>query len=143
MSRVRTLTGQQGAEAVIVELTNRRHAVKGMANQNKGFDIDRQSPNGCKFRVEVKTSSSKGTQIPVQLHHVEGPLKPDLFYVLVRKFDVSPFFEYYILTHEELKAAWILMPKQMMNEKPYVIDRAHIDWRLIELQRNRWYKLPK
>lgn len=31
----------------------------------------------------------------------------------------------------------------MMNEQPYVIDRAHIDWRLAELQRNRWYKLPK
>jgi len=52
------------------------------------------------------------------------------------------------LTHEELKAAWtawILMPKQMMDERPYVItaSRAHIDWRLVELQRNRWYKLPK
>jgi hypothetical protein len=36
-----------------------------------------------------------------------------------------------------------LMPKQMMNEQPYVVDRAHIDWRLVELQQNRWYKLPK
>ncbi len=25
----------------------------------------------------------------------------------------------------------------------YVIDRAHIDWRLVKLQKNRWYKLPK
>ncbi|MGH9970992.1 MAG: hypothetical protein ACREBG_24815 [Pyrinomonadaceae bacterium] len=143
MSRARTLTGQQGAEAVIVQLTNRGHVVKGMPNHNKGFDVDCQSPNGCQFRVEVKTSSSKNTHIPIQLHHVEGPLKPDLFFVLVNKLEVAPFFEYYILTHEELKAAWIPMPKQMMNEKPYVIDRAHIDWRLIELQRERWYKLPK
>ena len=109
---------------------------------NKGFDVDCQSPKGCKFRVEVKTSSSN-TQIPIQLHHLEGKLNPDLFYVLVKKFEVAPFFDYYVLTHEELKAAWILMPKQMMNEQPYVIDRAHIDWRLVELQRSRWYKLPK
>lgn len=142
MSRAKTLTGQQGTDAVIKELTNRGHVVKGMPNHNKGFDVDCQSPTKCKFRVEVKTSTSN-TQIPAQLHHVEGPLKPELFYVLVKKLDVAPFFEYYILTHEELKAAWVLMPKQMMNEKPYVIDRAHIDWRLIELQRNRWYKLPK
>ena len=68
-----------------------------------------------------------------------------MFYVLVKKLDVAPFFDYYVLTHEELKAAWILMPKQMMNERPYVItaSRAHIDWRLVELQRNRWCKLPK
>jgi hypothetical protein len=68
-----------------------------------------------------------------------------VFYVLVKKTDVAPFFEYYVLTHEEQKAAWILMPKQMMNERPYVITalRAHIDWRLVELQRDSWYKLPK
>jgi hypothetical protein len=143
MSRAKTLTGQQGAEAVIVELTQRGHVVKGMPNHNKGFDVDCQSPKGCKFRVEVKTSSSKNTHIPIQLHHVAGYLKPDLFFVLVKKSEVAPFFEYYVLTHEELKAAWILMPKQMMNEQPYVIDRAHIDWRLVELQQNRWYKLPK
>jgi hypothetical protein len=35
------------------------------------------------------------------------------------------------------------MPKQMMNEQRYVINRAHIDWGLIELQKDRWYKLPK
>ncbi len=143
MSRARTLTGRQGAEAVIAELTNRRHVVKGMPNHNKGFDIDCQSPNGCEFRVEVKTSTSNDTQIPIQLHHVEGLLKPDLFFVLVKNFEVAPFSQYYVLTHEELKAAWILMPKQMMNEKPYVIDRAHIDWSLVKLHQNRWYKLPK
>jgi hypothetical protein len=143
MSRTKTLTGQKGADAVIVELTKRGYAVRGMPNHNKGFYVDCQSPKGCKFRVEVKTSSSKNTQIPIQLHHVEGDQKPDVFYVLVKKLDGAPFFDYYVLTHEELKAAWILMPKQMMNEQPYVIDRAHIDWRLVELQKNRWYKLPK
>ena len=117
MSRTKTLTGQKGAEAVIVELTKRGYAVRGMPNHNKGFDVDCQSPKGCKFRVEVKTS--KNTQIPIQLHHVEGNLKPDMFFILVKKFDVTPFFEYYVLTPEELKAAWILMPKQMMNEQPY------------------------
>lgn len=54
MSRAGTLTGQHGVEAVIVEPTNRRPAAKGMPNYNKGFDLDCQSPNGCKFRVEVK-----------------------------------------------------------------------------------------
>ena len=143
MSRVKTLTGQQGAEAVIGELTERGYVVKGMPNHNKGFDVDCQSPNGNKFRVEVKTSSSEKTQMPIQLHHVEGLLKPDLFFVLVKKLDVAPFFEYYVLTHEELKAAWILMPKQKMNEEPYVINPPYIDWSLVKLQQNRWYKLPK
>jgi hypothetical protein len=93
MSRTKMLTGQQGAETVIAELTNRRHVVKGMPNHNKGFDIDCQSPNGCKFRVEVKTSSSKDTQIPIQLHYVEGLLKPELFFVLVKNLRL-PLFEY-------------------------------------------------
>lgn len=137
------MTGQTGAEAVLKELASRGHVVRGMPNHNKGFDVDCESPKGCKFLVEVKTSSSKGTQVPIQIHHVEGPIKPDLFYILVKKLEASPFVEYYILTHEELRAAWILMPKRKMNEQPYVIDRAHIDWRLIELQRDRWYKLPK
>lgn len=92
MSRARTLTGQQGAEAVIGELASRGHVVKGMPNHNKGFDVDCQSPKGCKFRVEVKTSSSKNTHIPIQIHHVEGLLKPDLFFVLVRKLEGAPFF---------------------------------------------------
>lgn len=143
MSRTRTLTGQLGANAVIKELTNRGHVVKGMPNHNKGFDVDCESPRGCKFRVEVKTSSSNNTQVPVQIHHVEGETKHDVFYILVKKLEPPPFFEYYVLTHEELKAAWTLMPKQKMNEEPYVINRAHIDWRLVELQRDRWYKLPK
>jgi hypothetical protein len=144
MSQTKTLTGQKGADAVIVELTKRGYLVKGMPNHNKGFDVDCQSPKGCKFRVEVKTSTSN-TQIPIQLHHLEGKLDPDLFYVLVKKLEGAPFDDYYVLGHEELKAAWMLMPKQMMNEQPYVItsSRAHIDWRLVELQRNRWYKLPK
>ena len=91
MSRAKTLTGQEGAEAVVVELTKRGYVVRGMPNYNKGFDVDCQSPKGCKFRVEVKTSSSKDTQIPIQLHHVEGNLNPDVFYVLVKKIDVGPF----------------------------------------------------
>ena len=38
----------------------------------------------------------------------------------------------------------VMMPKEKMNEESYVIDsRGHIDWRLVELQRSRWYKLPK
>ena len=143
MSRAKTLTGQQGAEAVIREVTKRGHLVKGMPNHNKGFDVDCQSPKGCKFRVEVKTSSSEKTQIPIQLDHLEGVLNSDLFFVLVKKLEVDPFFEYYVLTHEELKAAWILMPKQKMNEEPYVINPPYIDWSLVKLQQNRWYKLPK
>src|SRR5437867_11815437 len=63
-----------------------------MPNHNKGFDIDCQSPNGYTFRVEVKTSSSKNTHIPIQLHHVEGNLKPDLFFVLVKKSELAPLF---------------------------------------------------
>ena len=100
MSRAKTLTGQIGAEAAILEPTKRGYVVSDMPNHNKGFDVDCQSPKGCKFRVEVKTSSSKDTQIPIQLHHVEGNLNPDRFYVLVKKLDDAPFFDYYILTHE-------------------------------------------
>jgi hypothetical protein len=34
------------------------------------------------------------------------------------------------------------MPKFKMNEEPYNINTPYIDWRLVELQRDRWYKLP-
>ena len=105
MSRAKTLTSQQGAEAVIKELTSRNYVVKGMPNHNKGCDVDCQSPKGCNFRVGVKTSSSDKSQVPIQLHHVEGLLKPNQFFVLVKKLEAAPFFRYYVLTHEELKAA--------------------------------------
>lgn len=144
LSKVKKETGEAGVQATVVELTNRGYVVKAMPNHNRGFDIDCESPMGRKFKVEVKTSKSKGTQIPIQMHYLEGASRNDLFFVLIKATANNPqLFEYYILTHEELKAAWTLMPKLKMNGEPYVINGGYIDWSLIKLQLNRWYKLPK
>jgi hypothetical protein len=125
MSKDRIDTGSQGVEDLRTELVNR------------GFC---QSAEGKNFRIEVKTSKSRGTQIPIQPHHVEGDLQTELVYVLVKSLaeDHIPG-GYYFLTHEELKAAWTLMPRRSLRSgKPYSPKTRYLDWCLIRLHRNRW-----
>lgn len=122
---------------------NYRAAV--MPPNNRGFDLRCVFPKGEPFRVEVKCSSSAGTQVPLQIKsHLESPLQRDLFYVLVRVSEsptVAP--EFYVMTHEEVQAAWEKMPKFKANGDPYVIRRnGYIDWKYINPHQDKWGKLP-
>ena len=97
------------------------------------------------FMVEVKTSSSKDTQVPFQISLLNGPLDSELYIVctkLVPNTDCD--FEYYIMTHEDLKMAWDQMPKKdPRTGKPYVIkSTGWIKWVHLELYNDRWEKLP-
>lgn len=145
MSRERVLTGSRGVEDLRVELLKRGYSVKIMALNNRGFDAVCCSPNGKDFRVEVKTSDSRGTQIPIQPHHVDGELDRDLFYIFVKTISENHIPSgYYFLTHEELRAAWTLMPRRSLTtNQPYSLKTRYLDWCLLRLHRDRWYKLPK
>jgi hypothetical protein len=64
----RSETGQRGAQLVADELTARDYRTLIMPPNNRGFDIQCVSPKGESFRVEVKCSSSIGTQVPLQIN---------------------------------------------------------------------------
>src|ERR1043166_4676183 len=121
MSNNRILTGSRGVEDLRAELLRRGYSVQIMSLNNRGFDAVCRSPKLKDFRLEVKTSDSRGTQIPIQPHHVDGELQDDLFYVFVKiKTENHIPSGYYFLTHEELKAAWILMPRRSLRtNQPY------------------------
>ncbi len=142
----RSLTGERGAQIVSNELASRGYRSIIMPPNNRGFDIQCVSPNGESFRVEVKCSSSIGTQVPLQVKsHLEAPLQRDLFYVLVRVSEnpaLAP--EFYVMTHKEIQAAWDKMPKFKPNGQPYVIgSTGYIDWKHINRHKDEWEKLPE
>ena len=141
----RSLTGERGVQHVSDELVARGYRSVIMPPNNRGFDIQCISPNGESFRVEVKCSSSIGTQVPLQVKsHLESSLQRDLFYVIVRVAEnatVSP--EFYVMTHQEIQAAWDKMPKFKPNGQPYVIgSTGYIDWKHINQHKDKWGKLP-
>src|SRR5215470_12904435 len=96
----REKTGIRGAELVTQELISRGYRATLMAPYNRGFDISCGSPTGRSFKVEVKCSTSTGTQVPLQTKsHLDAPLQSDLFYVFVRlPDDPSGVPEFYIMT---------------------------------------------
>ena len=117
-----------------------------MSPYNRGFDISCVSPSGRPFKVEVKCSTSIGTQVPLQTKsHLDEPLQSDLFYVFVRPpDDPSGAPEFYIMTHAEIQAAWAKMPRVKPNGMPYVIGATgYIDWKHINEHRDSWHKLPQ
>jgi len=141
----RSATGERGAQLVSDELVARKYRTVIMPTNNRGFDIQCVSPKGESFKVEVKCSSSVGTQVPLQIKsHLESALQPDLIYVLVRVSEnpaVSP--EFFVMTHEEIQAAWAKMPRFKPNGEPYVIrGTGYIDWKHINQYRDEWEKFP-
>lgn len=147
--------GNRGVQIVAGELRQRGYAPTIMPNHNIGFDISCTTPPSATspgaasmgalsadFEVEVKSSTSAGTQVPMQrTTHLECELR-NRFYVIVknRKNGKSDFF---IMTHEEIQKAWDKMPRIRANGDPYVIrSTGYIDWKHIQPHQNRWDKLP-
>lgn len=139
-------TGIRGAELVAQELISRGYGANLMSPYNRGFDISCVSPRGRLFKVEVKCSTSIGTQVPLQTKsHLDAPLQSDLFYVFVRPpGDPSGASEFYVMTHSEIHTAWAKMPRVKPNGRPYVIGATgYIDWKHINAHRGSWNKLPQ
>jgi hypothetical protein len=138
-------TGIRGAQFVADELVSRGYKALIMPPYNRGFDISCVSPKGKPFRVEVKCSTSIGTQVPLQIKsHLEAALQRDLVYVFVRPPEgpsASP--EFCVMTHAEIHAAWAKMPRIKPDGTPYVIKgTGYIDWKHINPHRSGWNKLP-
>ncbi len=135
--------GKLGEYLTYRELKWRKYKAVMMPEGNKGFDIQCHSPSNIPFVVEAKSSSSNGTQAPLQLDHLQGELRGDRFYVFVKYIDGN-LEEFVVMSNEEVHAAWTLMPKRTPTGEPYVIDgRGHIDWKHLTPHRERWDKLPK
>jgi len=146
MSKNKIEIGAKGLEKLKEEMVKRGYTVTIQSQTNKGFDAICQSPKGKAFRVEAKTSTSLKTQVPIQPHHVDGELSDDLFYIFVRSVSQDDHVPdgFYFFTHEEVKAAWTLMPKiNLRTGQPYDQKWKSLDWCLLRLHRERWYKLPQ
>jgi len=147
MGRHSTLgaTGIQGTQLVADELVSRGYKANVMSPYNRGFDISCVSPGGRSFRVEVKCSTSAGTQVPLQTKsHLDASHQSDLFYVFVRPVDASSGVAvFFVMTHSEIQAAWAKMPRMKPDGTPYVIGATgYIDWKHINPHRAGWHKLP-
>jgi hypothetical protein len=139
-------TGIRGAQLVADELISQRFSAELMSPYNRGFDIRCGSPTNRPFRVEVKCSTSTGTQVPMQTKsHLEAPLQSDLFYVFVRPpSNPSGAADFYVMTHSEIHAAWAKMPREKHDGTPYKIGATgYIDWKHILAHRSSWHKLPQ
>ena len=139
-------TGIRGVQLVADELILQGYNTELMSPYNRGFDIRCGSPTGRRFRVEVKCSTSIGTQVPMQTKsHLEAPLQSDLFYVFVRPPSTSSgAADFYVMTHSEIRTAWAKMPREKADGTPYKIGpRGHLDWKHIIAHRASWQKLPQ
>lgn len=142
--------GATGVQLVADELLRRGYNPTIMPNHNVGFDltvIGKQqsalSEVGSPFatEVEVKFSTSSGTQVPLQIRtHLECPVR-NRVYVLVRMLHRNTP-EFFIMTHQEIQKAWEQMPKIKPSGEPYVIrGTGYIDWSHIQPHKDCWNKL--
>jgi hypothetical protein len=146
--------GSTGVQIVAEELVRRGYNPTVMPNHNVGFDITvartpaggmpgkENLPSASTFEVEVKSSTSAGTQVPMQIRtHLECSVR-NRVYVIVKK-HLTGKSEFFIMTHEEVQRAWQQMPKTKPNGEPYLIrGTGYIDWRHIQPHQNRWDKFP-
>jgi antitoxin ParD1/3/4 len=134
--RARIDTGDMGEEATAQELTQRGYLTQLMPRNNPGFDIACVSPSGNRFRVEVKTTKTKNADVYIQLSFLNSGLISDLFFVWVAVFTSDEAFrEYYILTHEDVKAVWDLMPRIRPDGELY--KPGFLKWKYIQPHHNR------
>jgi hypothetical protein len=134
MVRRKIDTGDAGELFTAGHLRDRKYSVTLMPRNNKRYDLNCVSPVGSVFMVEVKTSSSKDTQVPFQIRLLNGPLDPDLYFVCTKLVaNTDSEFEYYVMTHSDLKMAWDQMPKiNVRTNAPYVMtSTGWIKWEYI------------
>ena len=71
------------------------------------------------------------------------PLRTDLYFVVLRQWDSNTSIpEFFVLTHDELKAAWNKMP--LVNKrtgKPFK-RTGHLAWEHLAPHLDGWAKLP-
>ena len=138
------LDAKQHATEVLEDL---QHFFADEMNQRghgpKTFEIAKDADNDLLF--DAKHSSIEKAQIPIQPNHVDGELQDDLYYVFVKRLSDSHIPSgYYFLTHEELRAAWTLMPRRSLRTgRRYSPKTRYLDWCLLRLHQGRWYKLPE
>lgn len=93
-------TGDRGEELVLEELSRRGYCAVLKGPNHPVFDIDCKSSSGNCFVVQVKNSTAGGTQAWIGLTAVDGSLRDDLYFVILREWDrpkTTP--EFFVLTH--------------------------------------------
>jgi hypothetical protein len=137
------LAGDRGEQLVLEELTRRGYKAVLKPRNHPVFDIECKSGVGTCFVVQVKNSTARNTQAWIGLTAVDRPLRTDLYFIVLRQWDSTESIpDFFVLTHEELKAAWNKMP--VVNQRtgnPYK-RTGHLAWEHLEPHLDGWAKLP-
>ena len=136
-------TGDRGEKLALDELIRRGYKAFLKPTNHPIFDIECESSCGHKFTVQVKNSTAKGTQAWIGLKAVDGELRDDLYFILLRQWDSSKESpQFFVLTHRELKEAWQKMP--MISARTGLPKKrtGHVAWKHFEDHLSRWNKLP-
>jgi hypothetical protein len=101
------------------------------------------SPEGRPFKVEVKSAATPN-YVPIQKWILEGDLQHDLVFVIVYVHpDTTIPFQFFLLTHQEVKDAWDAMPKTKPSGEPYKPGWEGLKWKDVMPHEGRWDKLPR
>jgi hypothetical protein len=99
--------------------------------------------SGYPFKVEAK-----GTAGPAFIRTgkaiLEMALREDLFLIVALLPSNQNFpFNFFVLTHNEIRGVWQRTPKEMASGKPYVTGHEGLKWKIVEAHKDRWDKLPQ
>jgi hypothetical protein len=134
-------TGDHGENLVVEKLRLLGYTALLKPTNHPVFDIDCGCAGGRRFTVQVKTSTAPGTQAWIGLTAVDGAIRDDLYFVVLRLWDHAKQPEFFILTQNELKGAWQKMPITKPNGEQYR-RTGHLAWQHLEPYLDRWDTLP-
>lgn len=136
-------TSWAGVFATGAELSRRRYAVAVTIGNTPSMDLLCVSPEGRPFKVEVKSAATPN-YVPIQKWILEGDLQHDLVFVIVYVHpDTTIPFQFFLLTHQEVKDAWDAMPKTKPSGEPYKPGWEGLKWKDVMPHEGRWDKLPR
>ena len=132
-----------GTFALGAQLSRRHYSVAITLGNTPECDLLCISPGGQSFKIEVKSTNSHNF-IRIQKKLMENPVDNNLLLVVVLiPKDLTELEQFFILTHEELRAAWENVPKTKKTGEPLVEGHEGINWGSVSDCENCWRKLPE
>lgn len=143
MKRPTHYTSWAGVLAVASELSRRRYDASLTLGNTPRTDLICTSPSGHSFRVQAKGTSTPNA-VRIQRDFLQGPPQKDLILVVVLvPLETELPYQYFLMTHSEVTAAWSAMPKAKRDGTPHKPGHDGLNWGTVAANLNRWEKLPQ
>ena len=116
------------------ELTRRGYDVALTLGRTPKVDLLCSVPDGESFKVQVKGMSNHAGPW-IQKHFFEDQEDPQLFFIIVNvPFDDKERFEFFIMTHGDIKSVW--------RKKKHYAGFEGFTYREIKNYEDKWKNLP-